>query len=71
MERPLRETNFTVSQRIRALRRDIADEFGWLSRIARKLIGPVRLWSTRREKKRLARVVTYEPKRIIERRNWA
>jgi hypothetical protein len=48
-----------------------ADEFGWLSRFAAKLIGPLLLSSTRREKKYLARDVTCEPKRIMERRNWA
>jgi len=71
MERQLREKNLAISQQIRVLRRDIADEFGWVSRFASKLIGPVMLWTTRREEKRLARGVTYEPKMIIERRNWA
>jgi hypothetical protein len=31
----------------------------------------VLLWTTRREEKRLARGKTYEPKVIIEHRNWA
>jgi len=71
MERQLRETNATISQQIQALRRDLAEEFGWLSRVASKFLGPVMLWATRREEKRLARGKTYEPKVIIERRNWA
>jgi len=71
MERQLRETNFTVSQQIHALRRDLASEFGWLSRAAAKFVGPVLLWASRREEKQLARGKTYEPKVIIERRNWA
>jgi hypothetical protein len=33
-------------------------------------VGPVLLWSTRREEKRLAAGQTYEPRPIIERRNW-
>jgi radical SAM superfamily enzyme YgiQ (UPF0313 family) len=71
MERQLRETNFTVSQQIQALRRDLASEFGWLSRAAAKFVGPLLLWASRREEKQLARGKTYEPKVIIERRNWA
>ena len=71
MERQLRETNLSVSQQIRTLRRDFAKEFGWMSRAAAKFIGPLVLWASRREEKRLARGKTYEPKVIIERRNWA
>jgi len=71
MEKQLRETNDNVSQKIRALRREVSDEFGWWSEVAAKLMGPVMLWSTRREEKRLARGITYEPKMIVERRNWA
>ena len=71
MERQLRETNESISRQIRVLRRDMAEEFGWLSRAAARAIGPLLLWTTRREEKRLARGKTYEPKVIIERRNWA
>jgi len=71
MERQLRLTNENISQQIHALRRDMAEEFGWWSRAAAKVMGPVLLWTTRREEKRLARGVTYEPKMIVERRNWA
>jgi len=34
------------------------------------VLGPMLLWSTRREEKRLARGKTYEPPTILERRNW-
>jgi len=71
MERQLRETNLAVSQQIHTLRRDLAAEFGWVSQAAARLIGPVLLWTTRREEKRLARGKTYEPKVIIQHRNWA
>ncbi len=71
MERQLRETNENISRQIHTLRRELAEEFGWWSRATAKVIGPVLLWTTRREEKRLARGVTYEPKMIIERRNWA
>jgi hypothetical protein len=34
------------------------------------LLGPVLLWTSRREQKRLAQGKTYEPKTFIEHRNW-
>jgi len=71
MERQLTETNEAMSRQIRALRRDLADEFGWRSKVVARLLGPVLLWTTRREERRLARGKTYEPKVIIERQNWA
>jgi radical SAM superfamily enzyme YgiQ (UPF0313 family) len=70
MERQLMDTNQTISRQIHELRRDVAEEFGWLSRAAARLAGPLLLWATRREEKRLARGKTYEPKMILERRNW-
>jgi hypothetical protein len=33
-------------------------------------VGPILLWTTRREERRLAAGRTYEPPTIIERRNW-
>ena len=71
MERQLRETNLSVSQQIHTLRRDFAKEFGWMSRATAKFVGPLVLWASRREEKRLTRGKTYEPKVVIERRNWA
>jgi hypothetical protein len=70
MEKHLRRTNEAVSERICALRKDVGREFGLLSRIVTQAIGPVLLWNVRREEKRLARGETYEPRTIIERRNW-
>ena len=70
MERQLRRTNETVSVQIRALRKDIGCEFGVLSRLMACLLGPVLLWTSRREQKQLAEDKTYEPKPIIERHNW-
>jgi len=34
-------------------------------------VGPLMLWTARRERKRLDAGETYEPKMIVERRNWA
>jgi hypothetical protein len=70
MEKHLRRTNEAVSERIRALRKDVGREFGLLSRVVSRAIGPVLLWSVRREERRLAHGQTYEPRTIIERRNW-
>ncbi len=70
MEKHLKRTNEAVSEKIRALRKEVGREFGWMSRVAARALGPVLLWSTRREEKRLAAGHTYEPSTIIERRNW-
>ncbi len=71
MEKRLRKTNEAVSAQIRDLRREIEKEFGVLARAAAGLLGPVLLWTTRREEKRLARGCVQEPPTILERRNWS
>ncbi|QOY90095.1 B12-binding domain-containing radical SAM protein [Paludibaculum fermentans] len=71
MERHLKVTNATVSAHIHTLRQDIRKECGSWSTAAGTLLGPIMLWLTRREEKRLDRGVTYEPETFIERRNWA
>ena len=71
MERRLAKSNREVSQRIGSLRREVEAEFGGLAKWARRLAGPVLLWSARREERRLAAGKTYEPRPIVERRNWA
>ena len=71
MEKHLRYANARVSLEIRTLRKEMAREFGLASILAARALGPLLLWSTRREEKRLARGVTYEPEVIVERRNWA
>jgi radical SAM superfamily enzyme YgiQ (UPF0313 family) len=70
MEKKLRKTNEAVSEQIRAVRREIEKEFGGFSRVAAGLLGPVLLWTSRWEEKRLARGQVYEPPTILERRNW-
>jgi radical SAM superfamily enzyme YgiQ (UPF0313 family) len=71
MEKHLRATNPAVSEKIRALRKEVGREFGLMSRMATLVVGPVLLWSSRREGRRLAAGQTYEPQTIVERRNWA
>ncbi len=70
MERKFRRINIEVSQQIRELRREVEKEFGIVSRLAANFMGPVLLWTTRREERRLAAGETYEPPAIVERRNW-
>ena len=70
MERHLRHTNEAVAQRVHELRKEIQRECGTLSTAAGALLGPLMLWLTRREEKRLARGITYEPETFLERRNW-
>ncbi|WP_321469878.1 B12-binding domain-containing radical SAM protein [uncultured Paludibaculum sp.] len=71
MERHMKVTNATVADHIHSLRQEIRKECGSLSTAAGALLGPIMLWLTRREEKRLDRGVTYEPETFIERRNWA
>jgi radical SAM superfamily enzyme YgiQ (UPF0313 family) len=70
MERQFRNVDEQVSQQIRAVREEFKHESGIVSRMMPAVLGPVLLWTTRREEKRLARGRTYEPPTILERRNW-
>jgi hypothetical protein len=70
MEKQLRASNPAVSERIRELRQEVGQEFGLWGRVAACLVGPLLLWSSRREARRLAQGQTYEPETIVERRNW-
>ncbi len=71
MERMFRKSNRAVYEKVQVLRREMEGEFGASARLWAALLGPVLLWTSRREERRLARGKTYEPKTIIERRNWA
>ena len=71
MEREFRKVNRGVSGQIQELRRNVQREFPVMARLAAAVLGPVMLWSARREEKRLAAGVTYEPPAIVERTHWA
>jgi radical SAM superfamily enzyme YgiQ (UPF0313 family) len=71
MEKRLKHTNESVSRQIAALRAEVTRECGSMSAVVSALAGPLLLWTTRREEKRLAAGITYEPPTLIERRNWA
>ena len=70
MERYLRRTNSEVSEKVRALRKEVGLEFGWAKRMVSRALGPLLLWSAWREGRKLAQGHTSEPHTIIERRNW-
>jgi radical SAM superfamily enzyme YgiQ (UPF0313 family) len=70
MEREFARINREVSRQIRGLRRAVEKEFGVVSRVASNVMGPFLLYTTRREARRLAAGMTYEPPTIVERRNW-
>ncbi len=71
MEKRLKKTNATVAARIQQLRKDIEQEFGAATRLARAVTGPILLWTSKREDRRLAQGQTYEPSTFVDRRNWA
>jgi radical SAM superfamily enzyme YgiQ (UPF0313 family) len=70
MEKEFKKVNQGVSQRIHKLRREVEKEFPVVARFTAASLGPVLLWSTRREDRRLAKGRTYEPPTFLERRNW-
>ena len=70
MERDFRKINESVSEQIHGLRRDVQKEFPVISRVSAVVLGPVLLWASRREEKRLAAGRTYEPPVFLERTNW-
>ncbi|MDX1981000.1 MAG: B12-binding domain-containing radical SAM protein [Bryobacteraceae bacterium] len=70
MERQLRQTNLAVCAQIRSLRKEMECEFGLPARLMAHLLGPILLWTSRREQRRLAEGATYEPRTFLERRNW-
>jgi len=70
MEKYLRVTNTEVSQKIRALRKDMEGELGALTRWINRAAGPVLLWTSRRDARKYPRGKQIEPMTFIERRNW-
>jgi len=71
MEHRLKNTNRLMVPQIRALRKELEQEFGFVAVAASRILGPV-LWLTSLlEDQRLARGNRHEPPTIIGRRNWA
>jgi hypothetical protein len=70
MEKRLKRSNPEVSARITKLRREVEAAFGLSTRLLRMALGPILLWTSKREDKRLANGATYEPQTFVERHNW-
>jgi radical SAM superfamily enzyme YgiQ (UPF0313 family) len=70
MEREFKKVNRGVSEQIHRLRREVEKEFPFVARLTAASLGPILLWTTRREENRLASGRTYEPPTFVERRNW-
>ena len=69
MERHLKESDCVMSRQIRDLRHEINREFGMVSRLMTGILGPVLLWTGRREQRQLAKGKVYEPRTFIEHRS--
>ncbi|MCC7179352.1 MAG: cobalamin-dependent protein [Acidobacteria bacterium] len=70
MEKYLRDSNRAVSERIRSLRLQVEREFGGVTRAIDQVVGPVLLWSARREARLAPAGRRLEPRTFLERRNW-
>ena len=70
MEKRLKRNNPLIASRVRSLRCEIEAAFGVSTRALRAILGPVLLWTSKREDRRLANGVTYEPQTFVERHNW-
>jgi radical SAM superfamily enzyme YgiQ (UPF0313 family) len=71
MERYLRESHRTVSQRVGELVREIEHEGGRWSWALHRAAGPALLWSARRDARRYPIGRALEPRTFVDRRNWA
>ncbi len=70
MEKEFKKVNRSVSEKIHKLRREVETESPVMARLTAAVLGPILLWTTRREENRLAKGRTYEPPTFLERRNW-
>jgi radical SAM superfamily enzyme YgiQ (UPF0313 family) len=70
MERYLRDSNRTMSDRIRELRLQVEREIGGMSRLIDPIVGRVLLWSARRDERRDPGGRRLEPRTWVDRRNW-
>ena len=70
MEREFKKVNRSVSEQIHRLRREVEKEFPVVARLTAASLGPILLWTTRREERRLAAGQTYEPPTLVDRSNW-
>jgi hypothetical protein len=69
MEQRLKQSNPQVAARICRLRREIENAFGLPTRLLRMTLGPILVWTSQREDRRMANGVTYEPETFVKRHN--
>ncbi|HEU5288301.1 MAG TPA: cobalamin-dependent protein [Candidatus Limnocylindria bacterium] len=70
MEKYFRKSNAEVSSRIREVRRDMEREMGGLTTIVTRSLGPLLLWTSRRDARRHPKGRRLEPRTFIERARW-
>lgn len=68
MEKYLRRTNQEIGDRIRALRLEIEREGGLMAQAIHRAVGPVLLWSAKRDAARFPRGRQLEPRTFVTRR---
>ena len=71
MERYLRDSSRDMSERVRELRLQVEREIGGVARVVDHVLGPVMLWSARREMRLAPAGRRLEPRTFVDRRNWA
>jgi len=71
MEHYMRDTQRTMSDRIRELRLRIEREVGGPSRVLDPIVGRVLLWSARRDERLHPGGRRLEPRTIVDQRNWS
>jgi len=70
MEKYLRRSNADVAAKIRGLRQDMERELGIFTRWVDRAVGPVLLWTSRRDARKFPRGQQIEPMTFLDRRNW-
>jgi radical SAM superfamily enzyme YgiQ (UPF0313 family) len=70
MQRYLRGSNRSISERIAELRKQMENEFGVVSKAIDRALGPLLLWSARREESAYPEGRPLEPQTFVDRRNW-
>ncbi len=71
MEHYLRGSQQAVSERIRDLRLQMERDLGGVSRVLNNTLGPLLLWSARRESRAYPGGRPLEPRTFVDRMNWA
>lgn len=71
MEHYLRGPQRAVSDRVRELRLQMERELGGMSRVVNNTLGPLLLWSARRDGRKYPAGRALEPRTFVDRVNWA